>query len=361
MTAELPGSIARAQALTEVGRHADARAELRRHLALAPESVDALCLLAMCELELREYSAALRAADAAVAVAPYLDWALRLRALALSKLGRHAEAEEAALAAVRLDPEDFANHHTVAHVLHDFTNGRRLMPAELMRARNAALRSVELAPNEPAAHLISGLTAGAVGQRDVERACYEEALRLDPSNAMAMNNLAAMDADRARLGSAAKRIVAGLRMDPQEEMLRRNLDGIALRLIRRVFNVMLLSGVLIFVVFAVSEGAWLPRAVVGVLSICGYALVAWLTLRHLPQGARRHLRGLFRRMTTGQRLMSIGAAVFGTGILITCFVPGDAAFVGVVVMGVIIRVAQVLFVVWLLSLVVRGASRALRR
>lgn len=351
------GALTRARALTDLGRHTEARTELSRHLAVTPNSMEGLCLLAMCELALGDAPAALRAADAAVAAAPYSDWALRLRALALSKLDRRADARESAEAAVRLDPNDFANHHTVAHVLHDYPDGDRRKPEELKRAREAALRAVELAPHEPAAHLIAGLTAGALELRAAERASYEEALRLDPNNAMAMNNLAAMDADGYRLGRATRRIVAGLRMDPQEEILRRNLDAVAVQLIRRVFNVMLLSGLLLFVAFGVGKDAWAPRAGVGALLICGYVLVGWLTLRHLPRGARRHLRGLPKRMTVGQRVLSVGLVVFSVAILAAAFAPGKAAGFGALVMVVVIRIVQICFVMWLIAWVVGKVRR----
>ena len=78
-------------------------------------------------------------------------------------------------------------------------------------------------------YVLLGLTADKHKRRDEERAAYLKALELDPNHAAAMNNLAAMDLNRGRLGRAARQVTAALQIDPHEEVLRTNLDQIALR------------------------------------------------------------------------------------------------------------------------------------
>ena len=345
------GSLARAQGLADLGRPAEARAELARYLATEPHSVAALCLLARCELELGDPAATLRATESALAVAPESEWALRLRALALSTQSRHRDAVATADAAVRVDPHDWTNHYVLAQVLLAAADSRQ-------GAYEAARRAVELAPHEAQAHVVLGMAASALKRKAEERAAYEEALRLNPESAIALNNLAAMDIDSARLGRAARNVTAGLSLSPSEEILQRNLDAVALRLMVRLMNVVLLTGFLpLVLVLAATDNAWWARATVGVVQLCTYALVAWLTLRYLPPGARRHLRGLPRRMTGGQRFYAGVLVVLVLALMVTAFAPGSLWVAGAGVIAVIIQMFQVLLVIW----IVRAAVGWLRR
>lgn len=354
-------SLAKIRALVDLGRHQEARTALGTYLAGTPDSVEALCLLGLCELELGAQGAALRAANQAIAVAPEFDWAHRLRALALKRQGDYDDARLAAEEAVRLDPNDYSNHHTLAAVLLALAERAPMMaPREMMAARAAALRAVELAPHEPSAHIIAGLTAGALQLTDAEQASYHEALRLDPDNAIAMNNLAAMDMQSFRLGRAAQRVVAGLQLDPHEEILRRNLDMVVVRLMVRLFNVMLLTGFLMFLTIGQTGGTWGPRALVGAALISGYALVAWLTLRHLPPGARRYARGLPRRMNWPQRFLLAGLVIFTLGLLVTAFAPVSLVGLGSGAMMVVLRIAQVILIITVIGFVANGVRNIFR-
>lgn len=320
MSEQSNAALERAHALTDVGRYAEARGDVSRHLAGEPDSPEGLCLLVLCELELGRPREALQAAERAVAAAPqsmWAAWALRLRALALHALGRSYDAECAALDAVRTDPHDWSNHHTVAQVL--LERDPAVSTSEsLARAYEAAWRAVELAPHEPSAHVVIGLALGRLGRPDDERRAYERALQLDPQNAMAVNNLAAMDIDKVRLGTGIKKIVSGLRLEPNERVLQQNLDIIALRTMQLLAGVTLLS---LFVLLGITAlgGQWQYRAGLGIILLIGYAALIWWPLRHLPSGARRHLRGLPRRMTALQRLFGAGLVVGALAVLAGAF------------------------------------------
>lgn len=339
-------TLARIQSLIDVGRYAEARTRVTEYLAAEPSSVDGCCLLATCELELNAPAAAVRAAERAIRLAPSFDLAHRLRALGLSANHVPLDALDAAEEAVRLDPNDYVNHHTVALVL--VRRSESLNPDEVVRAREAALRAVELAPHAPDAHIVAGLTAGLLKRRRDERTSYLEALRLDPQNAIAMNNLAAMDVRGFRFGRATRRIVAGLRMDPQEKVLHANLDGVLVSLVARLFVVVLVCGIGLVVILN-RTGAWAPRAALagGMLLVCG--LVAARTVRHLPRGARLLLRGLPQRLDQDERVLAILLVVLAAAIVVVAAIPGDLGTVsgksvlyGLAVLGLLSLVADIL-------------------
>lgn len=175
----------RAQVLMELRRHAEARAELAAHLAREPDSVFGLCMLAHCELESGEPGAALATTGRVVAVSPEEGWALRIRALAL----------------VRANPDNWQTHYVRA-LVHAET-------AAYEEAHAMARQAAELAPHEADVHVMLGLSLAGLGRHDQARAAYQEALRLAPESAGALNNLAAVDIKSARLGRAARNVVAG--------------------------------------------------------------------------------------------------------------------------------------------------------
>lgn len=314
-----PAVLAKAEALIDVSRFHEAKQHLVTYVAAAPESVDAWCLLASCELGLDAPSAAVRAAETAIRLAPGFDVPHRLRALGLSQSGLLEPASTAAAEAVRLGPLDYRNHYTVAQIL---VNRHNLEPEEKAQARHAALRAVEMAPHDPDVHVVAGLAAGRLKQKEVERASYREALRLDPDNAMALNNLAAMDVGGIRLGRAAKRLVAGLRLAPEEKILKENLDAVGRSLIARLLLVALLCGLGHIVLIHIT-GAWAQRAAVG----AGFALVSgllvWQAMRHLPAGSRRFLRSLPRRAQREEQALIAGAALLAVADLVVAAIPAD--------------------------------------
>jgi tetratricopeptide (TPR) repeat protein len=342
-------TLSKIQHLVELGRYREARAEVAQYLATDPDSAIGLCLLATCELNLDKHHAALYAADRALTTIPEEDWPLRLRALALHKLGESAAAVEAAEAAVRADPSFWANHHTLANVS---------VTVDKHTAHAAAAAAVELAPHQPEAYVTLGLTLSHLKRRREERAAYAEALRLDPENAYALNNLAAADINRARLSRGTRNLVAGLRLAPSEQILQRNLDAMVMRLMARLLNVLLLCGLIgLIVANQLTDGAYWGRASAGGLLIAADAAIAWWTLRHLPKGAWRHLRGLPGRMTGAQRWTGLLLVIFTIALIAAAFLPGQAGLIGAGTMGIVVRIFQVLLVIW----VIRWAIQKIRR
>jgi tetratricopeptide (TPR) repeat protein len=336
-------SLHRAQVLMDLGRHAEARAELAVHLARQPDSVLGLCMLAHSELASDEPDAALAITARVVALAPEEEWPLRIRALALMRLRRFRDARAAAKAAVRADSDNWRTHYVRA-LVHAET-------ADYEQAHAMARQAAELAPHEADVHVILGLSLAGMGRDDEARAAYQEALRLDPESARALNNLAAVDINSARLGRAARNVAAGLRLAPNEETLQQNLDMVVLRLSRRLLLLVVLGLLPIALVPAAADHAWWARAATGAVLACLYGVVVWTTLRHLPAGARRHLRGLPRRMPTAERVLGVMLVVLGTLSLFLAFAPAPAWDAVTRVLAVIVHNphAQTMAALWVVA------------
>ena len=124
---------------------------------------------------------------------------------------------------------------------------------------------------------------------------------------------------------------------------------------------MLLSGFLLLIVLGgESSGdlpSWWPRATVGVILLVTYAAIAWLTLRHIPRGSRRYLRGLPGRLTGRAKVLWIVFLVLSLAIVVAAFAPGESAVVGAVIMVMVVRGFQIALVV----MIIRGVVTKLRR
>lgn len=341
-------SLHRAQALVGLRRFTEARAELAAYLAREPDSVAGLCLLALCELMTGDPGRAVATTGRVLAAAPEDEWALRVRALAMAKLSRHRDARAVARAAVAAGPDTWQNHYVRAQV-HSET-------AHFDETLASARRAVELAPHQSDTHLMLGVALAGLGRRDEARAAYEEALRLDPESSSALNNLAAMDINASRLGRGARKVAAGLRVDPGGKLLQRNLDVVAIRLLQRLVLLVMAELVPMVLVPRLAGNAWWARAVTGLVLVSLCVLLVWPTLRHLPAGARLALRGLPRRMRTGQRVLGVMLVVFAAVLLCLAFAPGPVWAVGNGVVGAIAGDSSlpVLAAVWLLVLLAQS-------
>jgi Flp pilus assembly protein TadD len=346
-------ALSRARALVQAGRWTEAREHVTSVLATIPDSVTALRILSMCELALGRPEAARQAAVAAIAGVPEDSWAHQLHAFALIGLGQHNEAVAAATEAVRLAPQMASAHQALGRALVE-------SPHQAKEAYPVARRAVALDPHDAGGFVLLGVAADKHNRQDEQRAAYRKALELDPGNAIALNNLAAMDLDRGRLGRAARGVTAALRLDPQEHALRTNLDLLAVRLLRRLLGAMLVGGfLLLFAIVAEMEGdlpAWWPRAIAGTVLLGAYTNIAWLTLRHLPTGSRRYLRGLPGRLSGRGKALWVVFLVLSIAMLVAAFAPGDAATIGAAVIILAIRGAQLVLIFMVIRWVVKKLS-----
>jgi len=276
--------VQRARALLEVGRWEQAQQELARLLADQPDSVDGLCLLARCHQLAGRFPAMLEATEQAVAVAPDNEWPHRLRSIALGKLGRVTESVAAGRRAVDLAPGIWQTHVILVDALlaQGTTEALRL-------AYRAARHGRELAPEEPEVHNACGRLYQAISDPGAARACYEQALRLDPNNSTARNNLAVVELRQGRATLAGERLRDVLAERPTEALYQRNAKATATIWASRLMEFATLAWVVEVVVALAVPG--LPvRLVVGVLLLGGYATVAGLRYRRLSPALRSMVR-----------------------------------------------------------------------
>ena len=278
----------RARTLLDLGRHELARAELARVLADDPQSTEAWCLFAQCEQKTGNLNGMLYASRQALASNPDSEWAFRLQSLALHKLGWHSEAVNSARESIRLAPHQWQQYVVLVTAMIP------LLAVHRDEAWRAADRAVELAPLQAETHLTRGVLAGAAGNLPVAEANYREALRLEPDNAIARNNLATIELRANNVEAATAGFAAALAENPMLQVARNNIDLVCWRVMRAA----LLSANVVFIGSAVlALGGDGPIAFV--LTLTALMLVMWLAMAwrmvsRLAPPVRTHLRGMIR-------------------------------------------------------------------
>lgn len=311
----------RVRALLDLDRYAEARTLVGSLLAEDPDDPDLHGLHAQALIGLGDFAGALAAGNRVVGLSPHEEWGHRICALVLHRLGQHAEATEAAAAAVRLAPNHWQTHLAYAQTAIDARGMGK-------HARAAAERAVQLGPNEAASHFALGLVAQRLSDDATARAAYARTLALDPGHAMAVHHLTVLDG-----GLSLKKSAAGfgsaLRLAPQESVLLGNVDWLAARFVRRLYLASLLA---LLVGLAASLGAGdidgggrvTPVTIaVAVVLLAGSAAYTWSLARSIPVGIRRYVtRRLFRDpYLIAHEVLTLVMLVVA---LVVCLVPGGA-------------------------------------
>jgi tetratricopeptide (TPR) repeat protein len=333
-------AVARAAALCDLSRWADAIPLLGQVLASDPSNAYAWGLLAQAQLGADDSAAALHAADVAASCQPRSEWPHRLRSLALRGLGRRAESVAAAREAVRVEPQAWQAHAHLARTLAPDRKARK-------EAKQAAVRALTLAPEQAETHIAFGTVNLAGGHRRAAQAAFERALAIDPQNRVAHNELSRVWLRQSsflragKLAAAADGFATAVRADPSSQLSRRNLD-----LTLRVF-LSRLSYVLFVLVVVVNAGtrgtaqsAGNSAVPVGLLIVP--AAFAWYFVHRLSPELRRHLKRTL--MTPGVRggvafevvsllALAVGAALPAGPRLALVFVAGGGAIVARVLLG----------------------------
>lgn len=300
----------RAQALVDLGKIREAEAALRTLLATEPADAEALMMLAHLQLVDRRYAGTLHAADAAIGAQPLAERAYRLRALALSGLGRHDEAVVAAEHAVRLDPHASIVLRCYAIVLH--AAGKEL-------AVEMARRAIDLDPLDPEAHFRLGDIASDRGDRETARRAYEETLRLKPDHVAARHDLAVLDFRRKRIFRALGGLLDTAAAAPDEPVASHNIVGVLAWCVGLVGSVELLGALVCTQL--VGAGSPASRLIAGIVDLAVAVGVGLFVIRMphrlrqaIPLLARRH-RGL--AWATGLIVLgyALSIAYAATGLL----------------------------------------------
>jgi tetratricopeptide (TPR) repeat protein len=278
-------SIARARSLIELGRFQEALDALASADG-AQLDTQGLCLGAQANLGLGRLDDARRLAEAAARSAPDEEWPVRLASVAALRQGHYPAARYLAQVALRLAPNQW---RTLMQVAQTDASAR----AVTQDSWSAARRAVELAPNEPETHLTLGNVALADRDFRQARRCYLEALRLDPDNLSARNNLSVIDMRRQRFGRAAAGFRAAARVDPRAELPIRNFRAALAGALGRLCLLLMFTGLIGTSVHADNGRPHLDAALVGgacVLLAVGYLLALRARLRSgLFRLARRAL------------------------------------------------------------------------
>ncbi|CAM3603022.1 tetratricopeptide repeat protein [Nocardioides zeicaulis] len=273
---------------------------------------DALVARARTLLEIGRPAEAEAEARAAVGSDPANPAAHLVLSRAYSKQKRHAEAIGAAQAAVALAPELAEAHLALVGALlgdgpsddavraalvavrlapHDWATHHALgwalfelgSPWE-KEARDAAERANALAPSVPGTYGLLGLTLAACGRAREGRKVVREGLRIDPDDAHLHNNLAAIDLNHGvRLGRAARHLRTAAQVAPQDEVIHHNLDALVVRFATSLAWPTLLALVVLRVQVD-DVVAWSARATTGAALVGALVLMtAWFG-RQVPRG-----------------------------------------------------------------------------
>jgi tetratricopeptide (TPR) repeat protein len=345
----MPADIRRARALLEVGRWEQAQQELAGYLATVPQSVEGLCLLARCQQLAAQFELMLSTAEQAVAAAPDHEWPHRLRSIALGKLGRVGEAVAAGRRAVDLAPGTWQTHV----ILVDALLAEGSVPA-LRTAYRAARQARELAPEEPEVHNACGRLYQAISDPVAARRCYGEALRLDPQNSTARNNLAVVELRQGRATLAGERLRDVLAERPTEALYQRNAQATATIWATRVLELATLAWLAALVV-ALAVRPWPVRLAVCAAIVVGFLAMAAQRYQRLSPA----LRGMVRANQRSLGLAGIQlAAVLGIGLWWGAAGPGTLLLLPLLVSSLIVSFVSVAL---LRNRAYRAVARVVRR
>ncbi len=292
------------EALVTAQRWDAARAALGEALAASPDDPRLLGLLVRT---LRAQGASQEALDASqqmLGITPQDPYALRLATLVLLDVGWVDEAIGLAARAVEVDPGNAANHLALSRA---WAGSAR--PEALARQLAAAREAVVLEPNSIDAQLQIGVALAAEGDIDAARVSYLEALRRDPSNTAALNNLAVLEMQGGSPAEAARHLAAALAVNPQGATARHNLDALAVLIARRTGRWMLLAPIPALV--AASVGLDLVARILAAVALAVLPVAGLRWWRALTSGQRRALRGLPRRVRARTWVWPVAAGLVG--------------------------------------------------
>jgi tetratricopeptide (TPR) repeat protein len=295
-----------AEALVAAQRWESARATLVQALTADPDDAALLGLMVRTQRALGDRQGALASSRHLLSLTPRDPYALRLGTLVLLDVGWVDEAIGLASRAVEQDPANAANHLALSRAWAD--SGR---PEAVDRQLASAREAVLLSPNSIDAQLQIGTALAADGDAAAARAAYTEALRQDPGNTAALNNLAVLEMRSGSPAEAARHLAAALAANPNGATARRNLDLLVVGIAHRSARWQLLAPVPALV--AAAAGSLAAARILGVVALIVVPLVGLSWWRALTPGQRRAVGGLTRRVRARTWAWPALAAALGLG------------------------------------------------
>ncbi|WP_174531445.1 tetratricopeptide repeat protein, partial [Micromonospora maritima] len=265
------GYLQRAHLLAELGRYDEGIDELTALIAAQPAHLEALTMLARMQLAADRPAEALAATETALTAAPDTVPALVARGLALLDLERWKAAAATADGILALGPADAYAQRSAAAILSASRNGQA--------ALDAAWRGVELAPDEPEAHLVLGLVAVRLELFDLAERAYREALRLDPELTGARQDTGVVRLERRRYAATLEDLTEVVDLTPARVDPARTEDAGLRRLLLSAAGWSLGAAVLVAVLAPASPGA---SRLLAVLAAVGAGLLFGRPAARLP-------------------------------------------------------------------------------
>jgi Flp pilus assembly protein TadD len=304
------------RAYLETGNYERARELLRGLLSQHPSSPDLLKLDAHTEYMLENYPRTEQSAQAALAIDPSDEWAMRLYALALDGLGHQDEALWMAWRTVIAHPNLPVTHWLYARLLY----GTRKFSAALVVVQEA----LRLKPEYVEALALRGAILKGLGRIEESSESYRQALVLDPDDAIVLHNLALNRLRRGRFSAALQGLLGAAGLDPKlGDLARGNIGVVLAKMLSRAAILCAALGVAILVVgVAASDGAATaqPRVVAGLITAALIVALTW-TARAVP---RRVVKSVLRKRPSIVIRLVHALLAAGVGLWIT--VLGGAAW-----------------------------------
>lgn len=299
---------ARIELLLNAERFEDALRLVVPALASEPQEAGLWSHAARAHLGAEQWADALTCAGHVVALLPDEGLGHFYASFALNGQGRHQEALQAALEAVRLTPLQPAFHQQVAETATQVRGRKRL-------AWKAATRAVELAPNRSDSHAVMGLVALRLSRPRVAEQALQHALALDPGNHRAQHNLGIVRLREGKMGAAARHLQSSAVADPGSELSERAFHTLVMRCLQKLHWGLWATWMLMWIVRDAVPATPGPDYALLVIFVLGVAAVSAFTLWSL-RGIGAALRGVLwqvlRRSATsaGWLVCVLIAAVF---------------------------------------------------
>jgi tetratricopeptide (TPR) repeat protein len=216
-----PGqAMARAAALIDIGRTADAIPLLHQAIAQDPQNDQARCLLSVALFRERQYWHAEEAARGAIAAAPEHGWGWALRAVALKEMQLRPDALKSAQHAVELEPTNPDRYNVLVQVALGWRTDL---------AREASVVLLQLAPQASLAHYRAGTVAMISQQNHDAELCFRRALAIDPAFAAAHNDLGVVLLREGKRTEALDAFQRAATLNPADQVAAKNIAVIARR------------------------------------------------------------------------------------------------------------------------------------
>ena len=261
-------------------------------LAAQPENLAAVRVMTVATSGAGDHTTALRYADLLVELAPRNPDSHLRRSEVLRHLRRPADALRSAEEALRLAP---GNAYVMCGmVVALLGRGRR---RDLRQACELSVSALAVAPESPLVHVSRALVFRRLADHRAERAAYEQALALDPTDEIARHNLALLDHARGRTGLALTKLRDLVAENPTDRLAAANLAKLSAGLLRGFLLAAALCTVAVCVT-AMAQPRW--RAEAGAVAVAGYVAGCVVTVARMRPVLRRAVgRAAVRRAGVG--------------------------------------------------------------